>query len=263
MGLSGIQQFLWVSGFCGNCILLAVLLARKRAAIFPAFTVLVAFSITKTIILFLIALRFGIRRSVPYFDAFWTLGYIGEVLELVVFYELARHVFCPTGTWARDTRRAFQWLIAASVLLALGLSLLASPSSSRWYQTYQLRSDFFISMLMSELFVGMMVLAASAGLPWKTHVAKISQGFGISAIISLILQGANNYFGVGNGRHTYAVIGNAERISTLFFIGFWIVTLWREAPAPRELPDAMLMQIYTLQRRVENDLVRIRNWRRS
>jgi hypothetical protein len=174
-----------------------------------------------------------------------------------------RHVFCPTGTWAQDTSRAFQWLIAASVLLALGLTLVASPSSTRPYQTYLLRSDFFVSLLMSELFVGTMALAASAGLPWKVHAARIAQGFGISALISVVLQGANNYFGLGHGGDKYALIANAESFSTLVFVSFWIVMLWREAPAPRELPDAMLMQIYTLQRRVESDLGRIKSWRRS
>jgi hypothetical protein len=263
MGLSGVQQFLWAGAFAVNCTLLAVLLLRKRAASFPAFTSLIAFSVARTIVLFSIALRFGVNRSRPYFRTYWTLAYVNDVILVLVFYELARHVFCPTGTWARDTRRAFRWLLAASGLLAFGLTLLASPSSTRWYQTYNLRSGFFVSVLMSELFVGMMVLAASAGLPWKTHVSRIAQGFGISSIISVGLQSANNYFGLGHGRHTYDLIANAEGFSTLVFVGFWIVTLWQQAPAPRELPDAMLMQIYTLQRRVENDLGRIRNWRRT
>src|SRR5665213_855863 len=259
MGLSGVQQFLWAGCFATNCVLLAVLLLRKRAASFPAFTSLIVFCIARTIVLFGIALHFPIK-SKPYFGTYWSFAYVNDAILPVVFYELARHVFCPTGTWARDTRHAFQWLITGSVFLALGLTLLASPFSTRWYQTYLLRSNFFITVLMSELFLGMMVLAASVGLPLKTHVARIAQGFGISALISVVLQGANNYFGLGHGRHMYALIANAEGFSTLAFVSFWIVTLWQEAPAPRELPAAMLMQIYTLQRRVENDLVRIRNW---
>jgi hypothetical protein len=226
------------------------------------FTSLIAFCVARTIVLFGIGLRYGVK-SMPYSYAYWSLGYVYDVILLVVFYELARQVFCPTGVWAHDIRRAFQWLVAASVLLALGLSLLPSPPITHWYQTYLLRSDFFVSVLMSELFVGTMVLAASAGLPWKTHVTRIAQGFGISALISVALQGVNNYYGVGHGHHTYPLIAKAEGFSTFGFLGFWIVTLWQEAPAPRELPDSMLMQIYTLQRRVENDLGRIRNWRRT
>lgn len=261
MDLSGVQEFLWAAAFVAECALLIVLFVRRRAAEFPAFTFLIAFYIARTIVLFNLALRFGIQ-SRPYFLAFWSLAYADDVLELAVFYELARQVFCPTGVWARDTRRAFRWLIAASVFLALGLSLLASPPFVHWYKRYFLRSDFFASALMSELFVGILVLSATAGLPWKAHVARIAQGFGANALICMLLEGAKNYLGPGHSRANM-LIPNAEKFAYLGCACFWIVALWRDAPAPRELPDTMLMQIYTLQRRVENDLIRIRNWRRS
>jgi hypothetical protein len=44
---------------------------------------------------------------------------------------------------------------------------------------------------------------------------------------------------------------------------YWIVTLWQEPPAPRELPEAMRTKIYTLQKQVERDLEKIREWRRK
>ena len=224
---------------------------------------MIAFCVARTIVLFNIALHYGVNRSKPYFRTYWTLEYVDELILMMVLYELAKHIFCPAGVWARDTRRAMQWLVATGVLLALGLSLLASPSSILWYQPVLLRTGLFTSVLMSELYVGTLVLASSAGLPWKTHVARITQGYGISSLISVVLQGINNYVGLGHGHHVYQLIANAENFSGLGFTGFWIVTLWRDAPAPRELPDAMLMQIYTLQKRVEGDLVRIRNWNRS
>ena len=262
MGLSGVQWFLWVGCFVEECVLLAVLLLRRRAAGFPAFTSLIAFCIARTVVLFSIGYRYGVNNSPPYLWAYWSLGYVYDLILLAVFFELARQVFCPTGTWARDIRRAFQWLVGCSLLLALFLTWLASPPFTHWYETYLLRSDLFVSLLMSELFIGAMALAARAGLPWKTHAARIAAGFGVSALISVVLQGANNVFGMGHGGHTYPFIAKVESFSTFGFLGFWIVALWLEAPAPRELPDAMLMQIYTLQRRVERDLVRIRNWRR-
>ena len=260
MGLSGIQQFLWTTGFSSTCLLLAVLLLRRRAASFPAFTFLIAFYVAKTIVLFILGRRFGVH-SRPYAFTYWPMQYTDVAIQFVVFYELVKQVFCPTGTWARDTKRAFQWLVTTSIFLALGLSLLASPSVL-WYQTLLLRSNFFVTALMGELFVGIMVLSSTAGLPWKTHVARIAQGFGACALSSMVLEGARAYFGLGRGRHGY-VISGTETVIYIACMGFWTVSLWQEAPAPRELPDAMLMQIYTLQRRVENDLGRIRNWRRT
>ena len=262
MGLSGVHQFLWATGFSSTCLLLAVLLLRKRAASFPVFTGLIAFYVAKTIVLFTIAVRLGLK-SRTYFFTYWTLGYLDVVIQFVVFYELVRQVFCPASVWACDTKRAFQWLISASSLLALGLALLASPSTVHSYETYLLRSNLFTTILMTELFVGIMVLSSTAGLPWKTHVARIGQGFGACALSSMMLQGARNYFGMGHGRQIPELISNIETVIYIGCMGFWAVTLWQEAPAPRELPDAMLMQIYTLQRRVESDLIRIRNWRRT
>jgi hypothetical protein len=44
---------------------------------------------------------------------------------------------------------------------------------------------------------------------------------------------------------------------------YWIAMLWKKAPEPRELPEAMRAQIYTLQKQVERDLARIRAWRKN
>jgi hypothetical protein len=261
MNLSGVEGFLWVAAVVAECLLLAVLFLRRRAASFPAFTFLIVFYISRTAVLYSLAPRFGVK-SLPYFLTYWPLAFVDEVVQLVVFYELAVHVFCPTGVWARDTRRAFVWLIGASSLFALGLTLLASPSTVRSYQTFLLRGNFFASTLMSELFVGTMAVSATAGLPWKTHVARIAQGFGAYALICVVFEAATNYFGLGNGEQAYTLLSDAEKFAYLGCAGYWLVTLWQEAPAPRELPDAVLMQIYTLQRRVENDLLHIRSWRR-
>ncbi|HXE08755.1 MAG TPA: hypothetical protein VN612_12720 [Acidobacteriaceae bacterium] len=261
MFLSGFERFLWAGGFVLECILLAVLFLKRRAASFPAFTFLNIFYVARTIVLFALAFRFGVS-SWPYFLTYWPLAFVDELIQLVVAYELAVHVFCPTGKWARDVRRAFLWLIVASCVLALALSMVVAPVTVRHYQTFLYRSNLFTSALMSELFVGMMVLSATAGLPWKTHVARIAQGFGAYSIISFVLDAVQSYFGRSHGLRPYTLTSDAVKLASLGCIGYWIVTLWQEAPAPRELPDAMLMQIYTLQRRVESDLLHVRNWRR-
>jgi hypothetical protein len=261
MKLSGVEQFLWAGGFVLECLLLAVLFLRRRAASFPAFTFLIVFYVARDIFLFSLAYRFGIK-SWPYFLSYWPLAFVDELIQLVVAYELAVQVFCPTGKWARDIRQAFLWLIVASCVLALALSMVVSPVTVRHYQTFLYRSNLFTSALMSELFVGMMVLSATAGLPWKTHVARIAQGFGAFSILSFALDAVQSYLGRSHGLRPYVVTSDVVKFAYLGCASYWIITLWQEAPAPRELPDAMLMQIYTLQRRVENDLLHIRNWRR-
>ena len=117
------------------------------------------------------------------------------------------------------------------------------------------------AVLMSELFVGMLALSATVGLPWKTHVARIAQGLGAYSIVCVVTDAISSYF--GNEPHIFAVLASIRNTASIICEGYWIVMLWQEAPAPRELPESMLAQIYALQQQVEYDLARIRNWRRS
>src|ERR1035437_8073092 len=119
MHLSAFVRIVWAATFANNVLLLLVLLVRRRAGTFPAFTSSVAFSILDSIVAFLVLnhLRFATYRIVYYsFDV------LREVIQILVFYELAVHVFCPTGTWARDVRRAFFYVVASSAAVAFLLS---------------------------------------------------------------------------------------------------------------------------------------------
>lgn len=45
-------------------------------------------------------------------------------------------------------------------------------------------------------------------------------------------------------------------------VTYWIVMLWRDAPAPKELPEEVRKQLFTLQTRVEYDLRKLRALKR-
>jgi hypothetical protein len=116
---------------------------------------------------------------------------------------------------------------------------------------------------MSELFVGMVVLSSTAGLPWKTHVARITQGLGVYSIVCVAADIVLNYVSL---RQHLLVDGRLSRLRKLTYLGceaYWIIMLWQEAPAPRDLPPSMRSQIYALHKRVEYELMRIRDWRNN
>jgi hypothetical protein len=115
---------------------------------------------------------------------------------------------------------------------------------------------------MSELFAGMVVLSATAGLPWKTHAARIAQGLGAYSIFCVAKDILVNYVGLSPHSQLYTELSHFRILTYLGCEGFWIAMLWQEAPAPRELPESMRTQIYALQKQVEDDLNRIRAWRR-
>ena len=260
MHLSGFDRFVWAAGFCGHLLLLIVLFARRRASSFPAFTTYIAENAGTTVVLYFVAnhLSFDAYRHI-----YWSLGIVDEILQLLVVYEIAVHVFCPTGVWARDVRRVFVGVACASTLVALLLTWLAHPTAPRQIQTFMLRSNFFSAALMSELFVGMVVLSATAGLPWRTHVARIAQGLGTYSILCVSRDIIVDYVGLSQHRQLYNELSHFRILTYLACEGFWIAMLWQEAPAPRELPESMRAQIYALQKQLEDDLKRIRTWRRK
>jgi hypothetical protein len=237
---------------------LLVLFTRRRARSFPAFTAYVAENIVTTIVLYIVLNHFSLGT---YRMWFWLLGLLDEVLQLLVVYELAVHVFRPTGVWARDVNKTFIRVVCASVVVALLLTWLADPTAHLSLQIFILRSNFFSAALMSELFAGMVVLSATAGLPWRTHVARIAQGLGTYSMVCVALDIIVNY--VNANRHPHLLADFADLQTSTYFVCevFWIVMLWQKAPAPRELPESMRMQIYSLQKRVEYDLIKIRTWR--
>jgi hypothetical protein len=260
MHLSGFDLFAWAAIFLGQLLILFVLFVRRRAKSFPLFTALIAEQTVATAVKYVVFLNFPFRI---YQDCYWTLGIVDEVLQLFVWYEIAVHVFCPTGVWARDVHRTFLGLVGGSVIVALLLTWLAHPFAARPIQVFILRSNFFSAVLMSELFVGTVALSSTVGLPWKTHAARIAQGLGAYSIVCVGLGIMNNFVGLSGGMHFFTQLSRVRSIAWMICEGYWIVMLWVDAPAPRELPEAMRLQIYTLQRQVENELTRIQAWRRN
>jgi hypothetical protein len=260
MHLSGFDRFAWAASFIGQILILFVLLVRHRARSFPIFTIYMAVQIGMTLVLYPISYHYPLAT---YRHWYWALSILCEIFDLLVIYEIAVSVFCPTGKWAQDVRRIFIAWASGSVIVALLLAWTAQPAAPRPIQTFILRNFLFCAVLSSELFVGMVFLSSTVGLPWKTHVARIAQALGAYSILTVILSVITDFVGLAHQQHTYIEL---SRVRNAFYLAcevYWIVMLWADAPAPRELPEAMRAQIYSLQRQVENDLIRIRSWRNS
>jgi hypothetical protein len=259
MHVNSLDLFFWAAGFWGEVLLLGVLWQRGRAAAFPVFTTYIGFSVARTIYLYLVMPRLGLRG---YEVSYWWLGVIDELLQLLVAYEVAMHVFRPTGVWAPDVWRTFLGMAALGVTVAGVLTRLDVPATTDPVQADFYRANFFSAVLMSELFVGMLALSVNVGLPWKTHAARIAQGLGVYSVVCVGIGIASTMLGI---RHAIRVSEELAHVRMTVFTlceAYWIAMLWQSAPAPRELPEEMRTQIYVLQRRVEYDLNRLRGWGR-
>jgi len=260
MNMSSFDIFFWVVGFLDYSILLAVLLTKHRDRRFPIFTSMIALWICQTITLFCIH-RYA--RPIAYYDAYWIFASIDVVLQLMVLYEASSKTFCPGGTWAPGIRRIFLWMITASVALAALLTYLCEPAKTTLIGTITQRANFFTSVLVSGLFVGMIVLSVTSGLPLRTHVARIVQGLGIPAIAGILIEALQTYFGYFKGPDFIHFLSHFQIIVNTGTQAFLILTLARNAPEPRALPAQLNRQLLHLNHQTDLALAYLRPGRRA
>jgi hypothetical protein len=256
MHLTGLDFFFWAVTFLENLGLLFVLWYRRLAKSFPFFTALALLSVIRAVVMYFV-LNHASTHS--YFVTYWSLAVADTMLELGIVYEIANRVFRPVGVWAQDVRGSFLWMVGLSVTVALGLSWLASPPARTWEQSFVTKGTLFAAALISELFVLMMALSISAGLPWRTHVAKIAQGLGAYSLVSLLIETGHSYFGVGGEVRTFIFLSRVRIAAYIACLAYWSVMLWRKEQPSREMTQEMRERLFALQRRVEYDLQNLRS----
>jgi hypothetical protein len=258
MHLTGLDLWFWAASFLGHLVLLFVLWKQRRAKLFPFFTTLISTNIIRTIALYLVR-RYGAPSN--YFYTYWSLTVLDTILQFCVAYEMAAHVFRPIGVWSSDVRKSFLWLLGLSLVVASGLTWLASPPTRFLVQSIVIKANFFAAAWISELFVGMMTLSARVKRPWNTHAAAISKGFGVYSMLGVIIEAGQAYFGAGQNSRAYADLSHLRIAVYLGCVVYWIVALWCEAPPSQQLTEKMRAQLFTLQRKVEYDLQSLRSRR--
>jgi hypothetical protein len=244
MHLTGLDFLLWEAGFVAELALLFVLWFRKRALAFPIFTTYITANVLRTIVLYALH-HFGTKAT--YFYVYWSLAVIDDLLQLAVIYEISWHIFRPLGGWAKDVRRSFVWLISLSFAIAGLLTWLANPPARLRIQLVVLKGNFFSAALMSELFVGLIALSVTVGLPWKAHIAKICQGLGAYSMVDFLIEAGHNYFGLSQSTQAFEDLAHMRIAVYIACVAYWVVTLWHDAPPPRELSDQMYRELSALQ----------------
>ncbi|MGB8028036.1 MAG: hypothetical protein WCF30_00090 [Terracidiphilus sp.] len=259
MHLTGIDLLFWAAGFVANVVLLLVLWVRHRAATFPFFTLLIANSVLKSVVLYFVVLMGGKHA---YLIAYLSFASLDLILQLCVVYEMASHVFRPLGYWVPDARVRLALIVLASIAIGAGLTWLSAiPPDHTLLRTILIRGDFFSAVLMTELFAGMVALSATIRLPWRTHAARIAQGLGFYSFVCILIEAGHSYLGIDRDIRISADLTYFRMLTYLICAGYWIVMLWLDAPVPRALPKEMEQHLLALQRQVEAYLQRLRTLR--
>lgn len=254
MPLSGTDNLLWAAGLVGHLLLLGVLLGKGRARQFPFFTALILNSVLRTLLL-----KALVSNEEAYLLVYLVTNVMDCLLQLAVTYEIATHTFKPLGHWAKDTRKAILLLVGVSLAIGLGLTLLASPDRPTLLGDLVIKVNFFSSALQVELFLGMLALAATVGLPWKTHVARIAYGLGAYSLVGVLVGTGFTMYDKIEGMPGRGALIHTRQLLYLVCVGYWIVTLWQDAPQPRELPPQLRERLSVLNARVAYDLSKLRS----
>jgi len=256
MHLSRFDFALWAATLAGHIALLCALVWRERTARHPIFTALIAMNIGRTLALYCVY-KFGTERQYSY--TYWSLAIADVALQFGVVYEIAIRIFRPLGAWAQDLRTYLVTLIGLSLLVAGALTWLASPPAREMLDTVVIKGKFLSSVCMIELMIGMLVISTLAGLPWKTHTARISTGLGVYSIICVLIDTADGYFGFRDDNYYFALLSHIRVIIYLCCQCYWVITLWLDEPPPRFLTDGMRLQLLELRHRVQYDVGKLRS----
>jgi hypothetical protein len=244
---------LQAAGFAGHVLLLFVLLLRRLAGRFPWFTAFVCFEVGRSLVLFPAEIHL---IPVPYFAFYWALAVVDYFLSLAVIYEIAWSVFRPLGVWARDVRTKLSGWIGAGIAFAVWITYEASPPTRSAYQTLVIKGDFFIGIVMLELFTILMVISSDAGLVWRHHARNIADALAAYSIVIVVVDWAHNYY--GSNPAIYAWLSTARIIAYLMVLVYWIVTLWLPEPPRKCVTPEMRTKIFALRARLASDLSKVK-----
>lgn len=250
MKLTFFDYFFWAASFLGQVALFLILFLRRRWRQFPVFTSYIVFQYTSNILLYEIY-QYG--KFLLYKRAYWTFDVIDFLFQLGLTFEIARVVLKPTGTWVRDAKWTFITLGCISLSLATLLACLVKPPTPDLLIQWDIRGQFFTSMLICELFLMVMIVSSQLGLVWRNHVMGLGQGLSIWALVGLLVDAVHCLAPL----HYYVKLEYVRISFYLAALGYWIITFWREEPQRRELTPEMQAYLASLHQEIQDDLSKV------
>jgi hypothetical protein len=244
MRLSLLANFLWAASFAGQIALFAVLIAKKRWRTFPFFTSWITFDILDTILLYLV-----FRHGNPslYTAVYWVCAVLDLLLEIAVIFEICRIVLKPTGTWVRDALHRFVLFSIIGVIVAIVLSLVASPKTPAGPESILEKGNLLASLLTLELLGAMTWSSTRLGLVWRHHVYGLVTGWALWAGVGVFVEAAYSYF----GPNWHGIVLDQVRIVAYIAATFyWSIIFWLPEPEEHTLSAEMQSYLSGLHQRV-------------
>jgi hypothetical protein len=238
MPFSILDYFFLIAGVALEATLLTLLLRRDLGRVYPSFFLYLSLNLLED------PSGLAIRVfSSHFYDQFYFVATILDyVLQLLVLWEIGRHVFQPTRKLVGNRLRKPTFLLicicAISVVFVVGGPHL-SPAVSRsvsfgTVEPVIVRISLVLAVLKIILFVALAGFAQFLGIGWKNHVLQLATGFAFYGAVSLSVQLSSSHVPAGPLYLKHLLLLNSiQAAAYLLTLCFWVWAFSRN-DAPRK-----------------------------
>ncbi len=247
--LSTLATSLWLIAPGLDIFLFVVMLHKGRWKAFPALSVFVVVDAVSGIILFLIDPR---GHGKLYQNAFNISSVLSFITQLYILVEIARAVLKQPNHWNATALKRLWAFGFLGVLFAAFTTLIVNSGRAFSWSLAIDDLQIFSSLAICEIVIAISLAAGQLGLPIRSHVLSIGQGFAAWSLLIASVYGLESLVNV----HGLAYQG-LETFRTLLYpltVLYWTVSLWYEEPARKPISPAWRKYIVALHDQVQYDL---------
>jgi hypothetical protein len=218
-------------------VLVAILIRRKLRREFPFFFIYVGFAILADVV------RFSVSNDYQtYFKVFWATAALYDVLAVLALHEVFREVFLPFYTLWWWFRFLFPVTVGIAALIQIRRAILNPPIQATPLIAAILSFSRVINWVEAALFGLFFTLVLLLGVRWRSYPFGIVEGFGLSALGSLIAYGLRSEFGTKYNTFAKYAPPVAYIVGVLVWLDTFlrqpdpeVVHAWREKITPEQL----------------------------
>lgn len=222
------SYYLWIAPHILLGIFLICLLCRRLQRKLPIFVAYVVFELVQFILLFTIFLHSPFPAAIYK----WTLVVgegISSILELGVIYELANELLLSRSSFGSVLRPALQIILGLLLLgAAIGSSTFSGISVQRVTNIFEM-INFSSNLVEAGMVLSLFIFARALRVSWRSWVAGVALGFGVSASIDLVSAAMRAEW----GKRAFIAVDLTQMAGFHVCVVIWLVSLFL---ADRTLP---------------------------
>jgi len=232
-------RIFWMAAALGLTFLTVLMLRKKLHREFPFFF---AFVVAECIDSW-VAMPVKAISYKAFFIEYYVVATITTVLGFAVLREVFLHIFRPYDALRNFGKMLFRWSAAVLLLIAIVMSVSATPITSTPIANFILTLDRSVRMMQCGLVIFLYLFARQLGLTERHRVFGISVGFGVFASVHLMVVTLTALMPAATEPSVMYLLNVPYQFAWLVTVAIWSVYMYRPEPERRratvlELPES-------------------------